>query len=87
MSMWTYIRGIIEVCPFGRTQAEDEYILKTVLSHLPKVTGNKNDMCFDIIQSKCYCTARRSTVEFRKPFKNGIILAMKGGEINFREFK
>lgn len=64
MSIWTYIRGIIEVCPFGRTQAEDEYILKTVLSHLPKVTGSENDMCFDIVQSKCYCTARRSTDEF-----------------------
>lgn len=28
----------------GRTQPEKEYILKTVLAHLPKVTGSEEDM-------------------------------------------
>lgn len=44
ISSWTYIKGVVEVSPRGRTQAEKEYILKTVLSHLPKVTGSEDNM-------------------------------------------
>lgn len=44
MSMWTYIYGTITVRPLGRTQEEKEYILKTVLNHLPVVTGSESDM-------------------------------------------
>ena len=44
MSAWTYIEGCIKVDVPGRTQHEIEYILKTVLDHLPRVTGSERDM-------------------------------------------
>lgn len=44
MSMWTYITGAIEVSVPGRTQAEIDYILQTILDHLPRVTGSERDM-------------------------------------------
>ena len=44
MSMWTYIRGLIELDIPGRTQAEKDYILQTVINHLPKVTGSERNM-------------------------------------------
>lgn len=50
MSYWTYINGIIEVSPMGRTQHEKEYILKTVLDHLPLVTGSERDMNVYVIK-------------------------------------
>lgn len=50
MSKWSYAKGIIEVSPYGRTQAECRYILETVLSHLPKVTGSEENMYTHIVQ-------------------------------------
>lgn len=50
MSYWTYISGVIEVSPMGRTQAEMRYILDTVLDHLPRVTGSEEDMHVHVIQ-------------------------------------
>lgn len=44
MSMWTHITGVIRVDAIGRTQAEKEYILKTILDHLPNVTGSEGGM-------------------------------------------
>lgn len=44
MSYWTHVNGNIIVDVFGRTQEESEYILKTVLKHLPVVTGSESDM-------------------------------------------
>lgn len=44
MSNWTYIRGLIELDVPGRTQAEKDYILQTVIDHLPKVTGSEGNM-------------------------------------------
>lgn len=44
MSMRTYIRGLIELDIPGRTQAEKNYILQTVIDHLPKVTGSEGNM-------------------------------------------
>ena len=44
MSMWTYVRGLIELVVPGRTQAEKDYILQTVIDHLPKVTGSEYGM-------------------------------------------
>ena len=54
MSSWTYINGVITVYPLGRTQAEKRYILDTVLSHLPKVTGSERDMNTYVIQKNGY---------------------------------
>lgn len=50
MSWWTYVNGIIEVSPMGRTQHEKKYILKTVLDHLPLVTGSEGDMDVYVIK-------------------------------------
>lgn len=44
MSMWSYVRGLIEIDVPGRTQAEKDYILQTTIAHLPKVTGSEGDM-------------------------------------------
>lgn len=51
MSCWTYVAGWIECCPAGRTQEEKEYILKTVLNHLPVVSGSEEDMYVHIIKA------------------------------------
>lgn len=52
MSMWTYVRGLIEIGAPGRTQAEKDYILQTVIDHLPKVTGSEYDMNIYTIRAK-----------------------------------
>lgn len=54
MSSWTYVQGTVTVQPLGRTQAEKRYILDTVLSHLPKVTGSEKNMNIYIIQKNGY---------------------------------
>lgn len=54
MSMWTYINGTITVDAIGRTQAEKEYILRTVLDHLPLVTGSEEGMGVYLIQANGY---------------------------------
>lgn len=53
MSMWTYVRGLIELGVPGRTQAEKDYILQTVIDHLPKVTGSEQeDTWYDYLMWK-----------------------------------
>lgn len=54
MSCWTYVTGWIECMPFGRTQEEREYILKTVLNHLPVVDGSEEPMYVHIMQAGGY---------------------------------
>lgn len=59
MSFWSYVKGMIEVYPMGRTQAEMRYILETVLSHLPPVTGSEGNMKVHIVQKSghdCSCS-------------------------------
>ena len=51
MSMWTYVQGLIELDVPGRTQAEKNYILQTVIDHLPKVTGSEKSMNVYTIQT------------------------------------
>lgn len=57
MSNWTYVNGTIEVSTLGRTQEEIEYILKTVLRHLPKVTGSEQDMHTYLIKKEGYSSS------------------------------
>lgn len=54
MSNWTYIQGLIELDVPGRTQAEKNYILQTVIDHLPKVTGSEKSMNIYTIQTAGY---------------------------------
>lgn len=53
MSYWTYIDGVIDVSPMGRTPAEQRYILETVLNHLPIVSGSERCMSVEIIDVGC----------------------------------
>lgn len=54
MSVHSCITGWIYVAPLGRTQEEKEYILKTVLNHLPVVQGSEQNMYVHIIQAGGY---------------------------------
>lgn len=51
MSSWTYVQGLIELDVPGRTQAEKNYILQTVIDHLPKVTDSEKPMNIYTIQT------------------------------------
>ena len=51
MSSWTHVRGLIELDVPGRTQAEKDYILQTVIDHLPKVTGSERNMEIHTVQA------------------------------------
>ena len=51
MSSWTHVKGLIELDVPGRTQAEKNYILQTVIDHLPKVTGSEKSMDIYTIQT------------------------------------
>lgn len=58
MSWWTHIRGAIEVSVPGRTQPEIQYILDTVLAHLPLVTGSEGSMKVHAVKEDGYnCTS------------------------------
>ena len=57
MSSWTYVDGIINVRVPGRTQHEMNYIINTILDHLPLVTGSEEDMYTHIIQHDGYNTS------------------------------
>ena len=50
MSFWTYVRGYIKVYCVGRTQPEIEYILKSVLDHMPRITGSEGDVVVHIVK-------------------------------------
>lgn len=54
MSRWTYLSGVITVDVPGRTQAECDFNIHSVLNHLPKVTGSEHDMEWHINASKKY---------------------------------
>lgn len=58
MSDWTYIHGTITVSPIGRTQPEKRYVLDTVLSHLPIVSGSEKDMDIYVIQKNGHNSSR-----------------------------
>lgn len=54
MSNWTYIHGTIIVDPLGRTHPEGQYIVDTVLAHLPVIRGSEEDMYTHVIRSQRY---------------------------------
>ena len=66
MSYWTYITGVITVAPMGETQPEKRYVLDTVLSHLPVVTGSEGDLKIHVVQKDGYnCSTSHN--EFGEP--------------------
>ena len=56
MSNWAHIHGTIQLDVQGRTQHEKEYILRTVLDHLPVIAGSENDMDIYVIKKNGYTT-------------------------------
>lgn len=54
MSFWTYITGVIEVTVYGNTNAQNKYIIETVLEHMPYVTGSEEDMAYHVIAKHGY---------------------------------
>lgn len=59
MSFWTHINGVITLDVAGRTQVEMDYIIGSILDHLPKVTGSERDMEFYLTPvkgSNCSCS-------------------------------
>lgn len=70
MSYWTYVRGVIDVKPMGRTQPEKRYILDTILEHLPEVTGSERNMHVNVIQKPGY-NSSCSDNEFGEPVRRG----------------
>lgn len=55
LSLWTYVSGVVEVHSPGRTQAESRYVLETVISHLPVVSGSEGAMGVHIVQRTGHC--------------------------------
>ena len=66
MSFWTYVQGMMIVEPAGRTQPEKEYILKTVLSHLPEVSGSEGPMQIYINQVQGFDSSSNHDEFFNK---------------------
>ena len=52
MSKWVYVSGNLEVEVRGRTQFEQEYILKTILSHAPEMTGSERNVKFSVNKNR-----------------------------------
>ena len=64
MSSWTYVRGMIRVDPIGETTTEKEFVVHTVLDHLPPVTGSEKNMCVYVTPSAYYGLNYRRNSEY-----------------------
>lgn len=51
---WSFVRGIVEVDPLGRTPAETRYVLETVLNHLPIIPGSERNCQIHIMPSHSF---------------------------------
>lgn len=76
MSSWTYVSGVIEIRPFGGTQAEKRYVLDTVLAHLPMVRGSEQNMKVHVVQASGH-NISSSHDEFGTP-----LFFMRGGDFD-----
>ena len=54
MGSFTYVTGVVKVEVNGRTQEENDYILKTVLNHLPVIKGLEGELETYIIKLNGY---------------------------------
>ena len=64
MSSWTYVRGMIIVDPIGESTTEKEFVVHTVLDHLPPVTGSEKNMCVYVTPSAYYGLNYRRNSEY-----------------------
>jgi len=88
MSSWTYVRGVIRVDPIGETSTEKEFVVHTVLDHLPPVTGSEKNMCVYVTPSVYYGLSCRGNTEYG--YKSGRaaphFLITIEGDLRDREF-
>lgn len=49
MSFWTHVFGTVKVEPLGYSEHAREFVLRTVLDHLPPVIGSEGDMRVDVV--------------------------------------
>ena len=63
MSFWTHVFGTVKVEPLGYSEHAREFVLKTVLDHLPPVTGIEGNMHVDIVPD-CQQVSWSSSDEF-----------------------
>ena len=55
MSAWTYVMGAVRVGTPAHSTEQAEYIVKTVLNHLPEVTGSERNMRVIVVSSSNSC--------------------------------
>lgn len=92
MSYWTYIRGVIDVEPMGRTQPEKRYILDTILEHLPEVTGSEENMHIDVIRkhghnTSCSCNEFGEWRRLKRVEYQSIYRVIIDGDLRDRTFE
>ena len=85
MSMWTYINGTVSVSVPGRSQEECDHILKSIIEHLPVVTGSERDMEIFVNQSNRKNTACCSD-EFGYQIYNNEYILTCNAELRDREY-
>ena len=50
MSFWTSVIGMVKVTVPGRTQPECDYVVQTVVNHLPLITGSEGPVSVHIVK-------------------------------------
>ena len=66
MSAWSYIYGTIAVSSPGRSQAEVEYVINSILAHLPRVEGSEGDMNVSALKRDGYNVTKYSDEYFNR---------------------
>ena len=63
MSFWTHVFGTIKVEPLGYSDHAREFVLRSVLDHIPEVSGSEGSMHVEVAKSQ-YQDMFSSTDEF-----------------------
>ena len=93
MKDYTYIHGTINVIVMGRTQEEKEYILKTIINHLPIVSGADGNMNVYLIKAESNDDGLMSHNEFFQKDNHGKrklqsrYIIVVDGQLSDREFQ
>ena len=68
MSYWTHVFGTIKVEPLGYSDHAREFVLKTLLDHMPEVSGSEGPMRIEVAKSQ-YQTLFSTSDEFGQEAK------------------
>lgn len=63
MSFWTHVIGLIEVTVPGRTQPECDYVVRTVINHMPLITGSEGPVSVHVVKKSGH-TSSSNTDEY-----------------------